>query len=91
MAVLKLNPMRFGIAVGTFWALAIFLAGVYGIFTGATDFIETFNDFYPGYTNTWIGSFIGLVFGFIDGFFVGFLTVIFYNMLAKCKWLKKWD
>ena len=79
-----LNPVRFGIAGGIVWGLAMFISTILAMYIGyAIQFLSIMADIYPGYTISWGGSALGFIYGFFDAFLVLFFTAWLYNKLSS--------
>ena len=81
----KFCVMSFGLALGIFWALCVFLMGLVVMLSnyGAT-FVSAMGAFYIGYTATFLGAFIGAVWAFLDGFICGVVFSWLYNVFCGC-------
>jgi len=83
----RLCPFSFGLAMGIFWAVAVFVMGVIADATGATggygtQFVTGLGTVYIGYQATFWGSVIGGIWAFIDGFFCGLIFAWLYNVFC---------
>jgi len=78
----KLHPTAFGLSVGIVVGILFFLA-TWLVLLQDSAAIQTslalFNQFFPGYTVTILGSFIGLAYGFLTGFVTGWLFAFLRN------------
>lgn len=80
----KLDPVAFGLAVGCVAGLILFLATLVFVIRGevaAVTYAELLNQYLPGYSATFLGSFIGLVYASALGF-VGGWTFAYLRNLA---------
>jgi len=81
----KICAWRFGLSLGIWWAVAVFVVGLLAIGGHyGFDFVVVLSHVYVGYANTIGGSIIGALWAFVDGFVFGFLMMWLYNcMLPK--------
>lgn len=80
---MKLNALKFGLAAGIFWGLAMFVMTLAGIwFDYGHMWLQLMADVYPGYEVTYWGSVVGLVYGFFDGFIGLSIFAFIYNKLV---------
>jgi hypothetical protein len=85
---MKLTPWRFGCAVSTVWALAVFASGLVNLYssTYAAGFLSLLQSIYPGYHygewGFW-GVLVVTLYAALDAFIVGVLVAWFYNLYAK--------
>ena len=85
---MKLSVIRFGCAVSTVWALAVFLAGLGNLmFPGyASTFMKLIDSIYPGYNyGQWGvgGVFIAALYAAVDAWIMGILIAWLYNLFGK--------
>ena len=82
---MKLYSTAFGLASGILWGLCVFICTVWIMLKGGGHTLALLEQFYLGYSVSWLGSFIGLVWGFINGFICGWLFAWLYNIFSgKC-------
>lgn len=81
---MKLHNTAFGLASGIIWGLGIFICTVWAMLKGGGNTLVLLEQFYCGYSISWLGALIGLVWGFISGFIGGWIFVWLYNCFAKC-------
>ncbi len=81
---MKLHNTAFALVSGILWGLWIFVATIWVILKGGGTTLVLLEQFYIGYSVTWLGAFIGLVYGFVSGFICGWLFAWLYNCFAKC-------
>jgi hypothetical protein len=84
----RLQVIRFGCAVSTVWALAVFLAGVVNLlFAGyGAAFLQLIDSIYPGYNyGQWGigGVLIATLYAAIDAWIMGVLIAWLYNLYGK--------
>jgi protoporphyrinogen oxidase len=68
---LKLDGLAFGLSLGTFAGLFLFLATLILVLRGGDSVgprLELLSQYFPGYSVTALGSLVGLFYGFITGF-----------------------
>ena len=80
---MKLHNTAFGLASGILWSLCVLIATIWVILKGGGTTLVLLEQFYIGYTVSWLGAFIGLVYGFVNGFICGWLFACLYNCFAK--------
>lgn len=80
---MKLDAMRFGIALGIVWGFGVLCLGVMvTAFDWGTPALQLLGSLYLGFAPTQAGILIGLIWGFVDGFAGGFLLAWVYNKLV---------
>ncbi len=87
-AVLRLNVHILGIVLGIIIGLVIFVATNWLVIKGgpgAGTHLSLLNQFFIGYSVTFVGSLIGLIYGFLTGYIVGFLIAWIYNRVIVLK------
>lgn len=81
----KVNSVALGIAVGTLFALIIFLATNILVFKGGDVIgpnLALLSQYFIGYKVTFVGSLIGLFYGFVSGFILGWLAGFLRNSVV---------
>lgn len=79
---MKLNAVKFGLALGLVWGVSAALLALFASFLGwGTGMVEVLSSLYIGYAPSTLGAAIGLVWGFIDAFVGGFIVIWLYNRL----------
>lgn len=81
----KFNSVALGIAVGTLFALIIFLATNILIFKGGDVVgpnLALLSQYFIGYKMTFAGSIIGFLYGFVSGFILGWLIAFLRNSIV---------
>jgi len=77
----KLNPVRFGVALGLIWGLGWLLVSWMGwCFGFAVPLIRIWGSAYIGMAPTFWGGIVGGVWGFVDFFVFGLLVAWVYNI-----------
>ncbi len=82
----KIDSLALGIALGTVFALVIFLVTNLLILKGGDVVgpnLGLLAQFFPGYRVTFGGSLIGLLYGFGSGFALGWLIAVIRNIIIK--------
>ncbi len=79
----KLQPLPLGIATGVFWAICVFVAGIFAMSGWGVALVTALASLYIGYSASILGAFIGAVWAFIDGFVAGFIIAWIYNRVAE--------
>jgi hypothetical protein len=84
-AVLRLNGNVLGFVIGTIFALGVFLATNWLVLKGGEvvgPHMQLLDQFYWGYSVTFVGSFIGAAYAFVTGYVVGLLIGWIYNAVV---------
>lgn len=87
-AILHLNGSILGAVLGIVLGLIIFAATNWLVIRGGPEagtHLRLLNQFFYGYSVTFVGSLIGLVWGFAVGFIIGFLVAWIYNQIVILK------
>jgi len=86
---MKLDVKAMGIALGTIWAIILFVATVW-VWIGMEYFKTSggatmilLNRFYIGYSVTLLGAIISIPYAFVNGFIAGGILAWVYNKIAK--------
>ena len=83
-AILHFNGGILGSVLGIVLGLIIFAATNWLVIRGGPDagiHLRLLNQFFYGYSVTFVGSLIGLAWGFLTGFIIGFLVAWVYNKI----------
>lgn len=80
---MKLDTKAFGLACGILWGLAVLVMTLWVLWRGGGHTLVLLDQFYFGYSISYLGALIGLVWGFIDGFIGGCIFAWLYNRLVK--------
>ncbi len=76
----KLDPVRFGLALGCTCFIGVLFLGVVSSYFGyGSEMVKIIGTVYKGYDSTIAGSFMGAGWGIADGFIGGWLFAWFYN------------
>lgn len=84
-AVLRLNGNVLGFVIGTIGALGVFLATNWLVLKGGEvvgPHMRLLDQFYWGYSVTFIGSFIGAAYAFVTGYVGGLFIGWIYNAVV---------
>ncbi len=84
--VAKVDRTALGITIGILFGAGIFFITNFLILKGGNQpglTLSHLNQYYFGYTVTFIGSFIGLFYGFITGFILGWLIALLRNFVIS--------
>ena len=83
--VVRANRNVLGLTLGMLFGFGLFLATNILVLKGGPHVganLQLLNQFFPGYTVTFAGSFLGLIYGFITGYISGFFVATVYNGVA---------
>jgi hypothetical protein len=93
--LMRLNATVQGIVAGLVAGLGLFIATNWLILKGGPvgpegepvigPHLWLLNNYFPGYSVTFVGSLVGLAYGFAVGFAVGFLVATVYNWIVALK------
>jgi hypothetical protein len=84
--VARLDRMALGITLGILFGAGIFFITNFLILKGGNPpglTLSRLNQYFFGYTVTFIGSFIGLFYGFITGFILGWFIALLRNFVIS--------
>ena len=83
----KLNPVKFGLALGIILAIIVFITTLASILDFFLIYNAVMNDIYNflGIQNQWINVFLWPIYAFIDGFIFGWIFIKLYNWLLVYK------
>jgi len=81
---MKLNPRALALTSGIFCG-GLVLLGTWWIviFQTGGDTMKKLQNFYFGYSVSYLGGLIGLFWGFIQGLILGYLFAALYNLFAR--------
>lgn len=80
----KLDQTALGVAVGTLFGVAVFLATNILVLKGGDVVgpnLLLLGQYFPGYKVTFTGSFIGLIYGLVTGFILGWFAAFLRNLI----------
>ncbi len=84
-SILRLNGNILGIVLGIILGFVIFFATNWLVLKGGPDagiHLALLNQFFIGYSVTFVGSLIGLLWGFFSGYIIGFIIAWVYNRMV---------
>ena len=87
-AILRLNGRILGIAFGLVAGFVIFVATNWLVMKGGDvvgPHLGLLDQFFFGYSVTFVGSFIGMAYGFIAGYVSGWIIAWVYNRIVLLK------
>ena len=87
-AVVRLNGNVIGFVIGTIAALAVFVATNWLVLKGGEvvgPHMRLLDQFFWGYTVTFVGSFIGAAYSFVTGYVCGLLVSWIYNAVVSLR------
>lgn len=87
-AVLRLDGKIVGLVLGVLSALTIFVATNWLVLKGGEvvgPHLSLLNNFFIGYSVSFIGSLVGAIYGFIVGFVSGLLIGWLYNSVVSLR------
>ena len=85
---LRLNALIYGVTLGLFAGLAIFIATNWLVLKGGGvvgPHLSLLGQYFVGYRVTFVGSLIGLAYGFVCGLTVGYFGAVIYNWIADLR------
>ena len=83
---MKLDALKFGIACGIVWALAVLGLGIMGGLWGwGIGLVKGIGNLYLGYQATPGGIIIGMIWAFFDAGIGGLVLAFIYNLLLGNK------
>jgi len=83
---MKTKPLALALTAGFFWGVAVMLATWWIIIIGSGgNTMCLLQNFYCGYSVSFVGGIIGLLWGFVDGFICGYIFALLYNLFAREK------
>ncbi|VAW42775.1 hypothetical protein MNBD_CHLOROFLEXI01-3385 [hydrothermal vent metagenome] len=90
--LMRLNAAVSGLVTGVIFGLGIFIVTNWLIIKGGEDVgphLALLDQFFLGYTVTFLGSLIGLLYGFIIGFILGYAVAFLYNFFLNLRHRQK--
>ena len=81
-AVVRLNGNVLGFVIGSVFALLIFVATNWLVLKGGEvvgPHMQLLDQFYWGYSVTFVGSFVGAAYAFVTGYLTGLFIGLIYN------------
>ena len=86
--ILHLDSKLCGIVTGLLCGVGLFLATNWLVLKGGVEVgkhLSLLDQYFPGFTVTFLGSFIGLAYGFAVGYVIGFFIAWVYNLVLKLR------
>lgn len=80
---MKLNKKAFALACGIIWGVTILIMTLWVLWRGGGNTLILLEQFYFGYSISYLGAVIGLIYGFVDGFIGGWIFSWLYNIFVK--------
>ena len=83
--VIRLSRNVLGLTLGILFAVVLFAATNILVLKGGPHVgahLQLLNQFFPGYTVTFAGSFLGLLYGFLVGYVSGWIIATVYNWVV---------
>ncbi len=80
---MKLDKKAFALASGITWGLIVLIMTIWVMLKDGGNTLALIEQFYFGYSISYMGAFIGLVWGFIYGFIGGWIFAWLYNRFIK--------
>ncbi|MFC1568100.1 bacteriophage holin [Candidatus Margulisiibacteriota bacterium] len=83
---MKLDALKFGLAMGIVWAVAVLLMPLMGLIGGwGSALVKGIGGLYIGYQPTIGGAIIGMIWAFFDMGIFGLVIALIYNKLIDLK------
>ena len=82
---MRLKSKAFALTCGIIWGLAVVLMTFWVMMRGGGNTLILLEQFYFGYSVSFLGAIIGFIWGFVDGFIGGWFFAWLYNYLTKPK------
>lgn len=85
-AIANLNARAWGVAMGLFLGLGLFIATNILVLKGGPEVgphLSLLSVYFPGYRVTFLGSLIGFIYSFVIGYALGRLIGTVYNFLVR--------
>ena len=86
--VIRVNRNVLGLTLGILFGFGLFLATNILVLKGGPHIganLQLLNQFFPGYSVTFGGSFLGLIYGFAVGYLSGWIIATVYNWVVLLK------
>ncbi len=80
---MSLNKKAFALACGIIWGATILMMTLWVLWRGGGNTMILLEQFYFGYSISYLGAVIGLIYGFVDGFIGGWIFAWLYNIFVK--------
>jgi len=76
---MKLNKKAIALAIGIVWGLTVLIMTIWVIIRDGGSTLALLQQFYIGYSISYLGAIIGLIYGFVNGFICGWVFAWLYN------------
>ncbi len=86
--VIRMNATINGIVAGFLVGCVILIATLWLVIKGGDvvgPHLGLLDQFFPGYSVTWVGSLVGFIYGCLVGFAVGYFVSFTYNMIVDLR------
>ncbi|HEB01368.1 MAG TPA: hypothetical protein ENI16_00015 [Candidatus Portnoybacteria bacterium] len=81
---MKLDKKAFGLVSGVILGVVVFIATIWVVLRGGGNHLRLLDQFYLGYSISYLGAVVGLIYGFVTGFISCWIFAALYNVFAKC-------
>ncbi|MFZ5559539.1 MAG: hypothetical protein ACOZAL_01965 [Patescibacteria group bacterium] len=76
---MTLSKRALALASGILWGVVVFVATIYVMIKGGGNTLVLLQQFFWGYSISFVGAILGLIYGFIWGFILGWIWGLLYN------------
>ena len=80
---MKFDKKAFALASGITWGLTVLIMTFWVMFRDGGHTLALLQQFYIGYSVSYLGAIIGMVYGFVNGLICGWIFTWLYNRLVK--------
>lgn len=80
---MKLDRKALALTSGIIWGLTVLVMTLWVIWRGGGATLSLLQQFYFGYSISYLGAIIGLIYGFVNGFICGSIFAWLYNRFVK--------
>ncbi len=80
---MKLNKKALALTSGITWGLMVLVMTIWVVWRGGGNTLALLQQFYFGYSISYLGAIIGLIYGFVNGFICGSIFAWLYNSFVK--------
>lgn len=80
---MKLDKKALALTSGIIWGLMVLVMTLWVIWRGGGTTLVLLQQFYFGYSISYLGAIIGLIYGFVNGFICGWIFAWLYNCFVK--------
>ena len=82
---MKLDALKFGLAAGILWALAVLCLGIIDMWGWGGGLVKGLGSLYIGYQAGIGGAVLGMIWAFFDGGIGALILALIYNKLLGSK------